>query len=696
MIPHNTNHPHPALVRQLQENSFLLRSAMLRRAVNKENRPVLAKRKLSLRAPFLIYRSNRSDASTFFPWSKVRMLPETRMPLNSLSPNADRLAELKALFPEAFSENRLDFDRLKQVLGEAVHTDRERYGLNWAGKTNAIHALQSLSVGTLKPDRNASVNFDTTEHMIIEGDNLEVLKLLQKSYFGKVKMIYIDPPYNTGNEFIYPDNFREGLEDYLKYTGQLSAEGTATTSNKETDGRYHSNWLSMMYPRIFLAKNLLRDDGVVFISIDDHEVHNLRLLMNEIFGEENFIATVIWQKVYSPKNTAMHFSEDHDYIVVYARNAEVWRPELLPRGEEANARYINPDNDPRGPWKPSDLTARNYYSNGMYEIVSRTGQIFKPAVGTYWRSSYDKFLELDRDNRIWWGSDGKNMPSLKRFLSEVKQGITPQTLWDYKSVGHTQEAKQELLEFVEFEDTQNVLNSVKPTRLIQRMLQIATEPDGEDIVVDFFAGSGTTAHAVMRQNEEDGGNRQYICVQLPHRLPKPERRLKTLFDITTQRVQRVINKYDEDTSKLRFAGDTKRNRGVKVFRLAASNFKIWEDGNLEEDADAVAAQLELFADNLLPDATPEDILFEILIKAGYDLNVSREEITVAGQSVYSIAEGRQLVCLERDITRETLAGMIARKPEGVICLDEAFHGDDALLTNTLLQMQDAGIRFQTI
>jgi len=624
------------------------------------------------------------------------MLPETRLPLNSLSPNADRLAELKSLFPEAFAEGKIDFDRLKQALGETVQTDRERYGLNWAGKTNAIHALQSLSVGTLKPDRKESVNFDTTENLIIEGDNLEVLKLLQKSYFGKVKMIYIDPPYNTGNEFIYPDNFREGLEDYLKYSGQLSAEGTATTSNKETDGRYHSNWLSMMYPRLFLAKNLLRDDGVIFISIDDHEVHNLRLLMNEIFGEENFIASIVWQKVFSPKNTARHFSEDHEYILLYAKQAETWLPELLPRTEEMEARYTNPDDDIRGPWTSSDLCARNYYSEGKYEVRCPSGRVIPgPPVGTYWRVKKSKFVELDAENRIHWGPDGNNMPRLKRYLSDVKAGLVPQTLWKYQDVGHTQEAKKAMLEAVEFKNEDVVFDTPKPPRLIKRALQLATKSSTEDVVLDFFAGSGTTGQAVLELNKEDGGNRRFILVQLPEQTEIKQ--FPTIATITRERVRRVIAKMNEaDAGKLDVADSASQDRGFKALRLAASNFKIWDDEGGDSDADTVAAQLELFANNLLPDAAPEDILFEILLKAGYDLNVSREEIVIAGQSVYAIAGEAMLICLERQITREALAGMIARKPQGVVCLDEAFHGDDALLTNTLLQMQDADIRFHTV
>jgi adenine-specific DNA-methyltransferase len=289
----------------------------------------------------------------------------------------EQLARLKELFPETFAEGQVDFEKLRATLGDLVDDRPERYTFTWAGKRDAIRLLQTPTRATLVPCREESVNFDETQHVFIEGDNLEVLKLLYKPYFGRVKMIYIDPPYNTGNDFIYPDNFADPLATYLQLTGQQDAEGTLLTSNPETSGRYHSAWLSMMYPRLFLARQLLREDGVIFVSIDDHEVHNLRLLMNEVFGEENFIATVIWQKVYSPKNTAKHFSEDHDYALVYARSAEVWRPNLLPRTAASNARYDNPDSDPRGPWKSGDLTARNYYSEGQYEVVSPAGKRFR-------------------------------------------------------------------------------------------------------------------------------------------------------------------------------------------------------------------------------------------------------------------------------------------------------------------------------
>jgi adenine-specific DNA-methyltransferase len=299
----------------------------------------------------------------------------------------------------------------------------------------------------------------------------------------------------------------------------------------------------MMYPRLVLARTLLRKDGIIFISIDDNEAHNLRQIMNEVFGEENFVASIIWQKVYSPKNTARHFSADHDFILVYARSAETWTPCLLPRTDEMEARYTNPDNDPRGPWKPGDLSARNYYSEGTYSVTCPSGRVIKePPTGRYWVVSEPKLKELDSDNRIWWGEDGNNVPAIKRFLSEVKEGRVPQTLWSYKEVGHTQEAKKELLEFVGFDNTDNVLDTVKPTRLLRRILQIATPAQGSDLVMDFFAGSAPTAHAVLLQNREDGGNRRFMTVQLPEALPVPEARLKTIADIGRDRIRCVIAK----------------------------------------------------------------------------------------------------------------------------------------------------------
>jgi len=605
----------------------------------------------------------------------------------------ERTDKLRDLLPEAFREGKIDFEVLKQALGVEVDPGRERYGLTWAGKAKAIRNIQTPSVGTLVPVPEESVNFASTENLIIEGDNLEVLKLLQKSYHNKVKLIYIDPPYNTGNEFIYPDNFREGLVDYLRYSGQINGEGIKLTTNTETDGRYHSKWLSMMYPRLFLARNLLREDGVIFVSIDDHEVHNLRLLMNEIFGEENFISTIIWQKVYSPKNTARHFSEDHDYIVIYARSGDLWNPNLLPRTEEANSRYDNPDNDPRGPWKPGDLTARNYYSEGTYSVNCPSGRVIAgPPKGRYWLVSKQKFEQLNVEGRIYWGAKGDNIPAFKRFLSDVKQGIVPQTLWKYDEVGHTQEAKKELLEHVSFENTDNVLNTVKPTRLIQRILKLTTKPTDNDVVLDFFAGSASTAHAVLKQNYEDGGNRHFICVQLPEELPVPEERLKSLIDIAKVRISNVIDKLNKEYDMVSVQQDC----GFKVFKLTSSNFKIWDAAEASRDVDELAKQLTLFTDNLKPDRSQLDILYEILLKAGLSLTEEFDQITAAGQAVFSVASGELLICLEPFIHRQTLRDMLQLQPRQVICLDTAFHGQDKLKTNTVLEMKSHDIKFRTV
>ncbi len=609
---------------------------------------------------------------------------------------AENIEKLKILFPELVTEGpeglSVNVDVLKQLVGDQTVTDcAEKYGLNWFGKRRARQLALTPSTGTLRPAPDESEDWDTTQNLFIEGDNLEVLKLLQKSYAGKVKLIYIDPPYNTGKDFIYRDDFRDNIRNYKKLTGQVDEEGSPLTTNTEASGRFHTDWLDMIYPRLKLARNLLRKDGVLFVSCDDNEVANLRLVLNEIFGEENFIASVIWQKVFSPKNSARHFSEDHDYILVYAQNAETWRPRLLPRTKAMEARYDNPDNDPRGPWTSGDLSARNYYGEGVYPVTCPSGRIIEgPPPGTYWRVSKEKFEELDRDKRIWWGNDGDNMPRLKRFLSEVKQGRVPQTLWTYKEVGHTQDAKKQLLELVHFENRDNVLDTVKPTSLIRRMLQLATEPDARDIVLDFFAGSGPTGHAVFEQNQVDDGNRRYILVQIPEPLPKPETHLHTLADITKERLRRAAKKIKEEHPE--WNGDT----GFRVFKLDSSNIKAWNPRTDDLEAD-LADQME----HILPDRTEADLLYELLLKLGLDLCVPIEQKEIAGKTVHAIGGGVLMTCLAEKITTEETEslglGIVGwhkeLAPAGdttCVFLDSAFENDVAK-TNLAAILEQAGI-----
>ena len=460
--------------------------------------------------------------------------------------NDTNYEQLKKLFPHAISVDEngkyvIDPQKLQMSLDPSKANIREDgYGLNWVGKKEAYHTAFSKNYKVLKPLKEDSKNWDETENILIKGDNLDALKILRHNYFESIKMIYIDPPYNTKNDgFVYNDNFTSSTEQTLEELG-YDREYIDYIENIQ-GAKTHSGWLSFMYPRLLLARDLLKDDGVIFISIDDNEVAQLRLLCDEVFGEENFVANLIWEKKFSPQNDAKWFSDNHDHILVYAKNKEIWRPKKLSRSEETNSRFTNPDNDPRGDWASSDMTVKTYSEKYDYPITTPSGKEIYPTKGRCWSISKEKFHELIKDNRIWFGKKGENVPRYKTFLSEVNEGIVPLTIWKYSDVGHNQEALQELKSLF---DGESYFDTPKPTKLISQILKIATKDN--DLILDFFAGSGTTAHAVMDLNAKDGGNRKYICVQWAEATPEKSEARKagyeTIFDITCERIKRAGEK----------------------------------------------------------------------------------------------------------------------------------------------------------
>ncbi|MBK5226232.1 MAG: site-specific DNA-methyltransferase [Thermoleophilia bacterium] len=613
------------------------------------------------------------------------------MDLSSQDIAEDKRQELLRLFPEVRTEGgKLDFERLKLALGEAVDTGRERYGMSWPGKADCFRTIQMPSLGTLRLAPEESVNFDTSENLIIEGDNLEVLKLLQKSYLGKVKMIYIDPPYNTGNDFIYPDNYSESLRTYLEYTGQVDAEGRKFGTNTDADGRFHSKWLNMMYPRLYLARNLLREDGVIFISIDDNEVHNLRALMNEVFGEENFVAAVIWQKRYSRENRGA-IGDAHDYLLVYAAHVEAFQEQraLIPMSEDQARVYKNPNGDPKGRWRAVPMTAQGYRPNQMYEIETPTGIRHEPPEGRCWSLIEPEYLKLKAAGRIYFGKEGSSQPGIIRYLSEV-EGLVPWTWWPAKEVGHTDEARKEIRAVF---GSQTVYDTPKPSRLIKRILEIAAGNEG--LVLDFFAGSGTTAQAVLDLNKQDNGNRKFILVQLPE--PTGREDYPTIAEITKERVRRVIKKVnEEDATKLDLDGDNQQDRGFRVFKLDESNFKPW-NADVSHDTEALKDQLDMHVEHVRDGRSQDDILYELLLKSGYPLTAPVETLTLAGKTVYSVAGGALFICLERELTLELIRAIAGLKPERVVCLDEGFAGNDQLKANAVQIFRTKGITsFKTV
>jgi len=534
--------------------------------------------------------------------------------------NEDRLDALKALIPEAFSEGRIDFDRLRLALGGVVDDRPERYTFSWAGKRDALRLLQTPTRATLLPAPDESLDFDTTRNIFIEGENLEVLKLLYKPYFGRVKMIYIDPPYNTGNDFIYPDDYTDPLGKYLELTGQQDAQGNLLTSNPETSGRYHSAWLSMMYPRLFLARQLLREDGVIFVSIDDHEVHNLRMLMNEVFGEENFIALFIWKSRQFPDSRAVtHISTDHEYILAYGKQALTSFRGI----ERDESKFTNPDNDPRGPWMSRSilgLATKEQRPNLHYEIVDpKTKFKFFPPENTGWRYSKDKMDKLISEGLIIFPPTPEGRPREKKFRSELlDEFISFPTIIDNI---FTANGTAEIREIFGYQ----VFDFPKPSGLLQCLVNQVT--DKNDIVVDLFAGSAPLAQALFNQNREDAGNRQFILVQLPEPTENPE--FPTIAEIGKERIRRVAARMKEDQDnggQMALPLETRstpEDLGFRVFKLAPSNFKPWV-GVEEKDAGVYARQMELFNDPLVEGWTVEGVLAELAVKHGFGLDYQVE------------------------------------------------------------------------
>ena len=601
-----------------------------------------------------------------------------KLKMHSPDMTQEHIARIRELFPNCVTEARgkdgslrlsVDFDLLRQELsGSIVEGPQERYHLDWPGKREAMLAANAPIAKALRPCREESVDFDTTKNLFIEGDNLDALKLLQETYLGKVKMIYIDPPYNTGNDFIYNDDFAETSEAYLSRSNQKDEAGNRLVANPDSNGRFHSDWLSMMYPRLKLARNLLADDGVIFISCDDSENCNLKKLCDEVFGNKNFIDTLIWEKRYSPQNAVQWFSESHDFILVYTKNKILWQPQLLERTQEMDTRYKNIDNDPRGPWKASDSTAQAGHAtkNQFYILTAPNGKKHHLPSGLCWRYTEETFKKLIKDNRVWFGKDGNNVPAIKKFLSEVKQGVACQTILKYTDVGHSQEGKKELKELFP-EGTP--FDTPKPIRLLKRLITLSGKQNF--ISLDFFAGSSTTAHAVMQLNAEDGGNRQFIMVQLPEACDAQSEAAKagygTIAEISKERIRRAGKKILE--------GDChegwNRDVGFRVLKVDTSNM-----ADVFYTPDALQQSLlDLTTDNIKPGRTPEDLLFQVLLDWGVELTLPIRKESIQGKTVFFVDDNALVACFDRGIDEALVRELAACAPLRVVFRDNGFVSD---------------------
>ena len=562
----------------------------------------------------------------------------------------------------------INFDVLRQLLGDnAVEDAPEAYEFNWVGKQAARAEVLEPIKKTLRPVKEDSVDWDNTQNLYIEGDNLKVLKLLQKSYLGKVKMIYIDPPYNTGNDFVYHDDFAMSADEYAEASGSVDELGNKYIKNMDSNGRFHSDWCSMMYSRLMVARTLLTEDGVIFISIDDNEQKNLKNLCDEVFGCNNFLAQVVWERAFSPINLMKHFSPSHDYILCYANDISKAVCHGIGRSDEANDRYSNPDNDPRGVWSSSDISVGPPVQENIYTITTPSGRNVEPPAGRSWSLSRKAFRERLEDNRIWFGPNGDNTPRIKRFLSELrKAGITPMTIWKHTEVDHSQGATQKLAKLF---DGKKYFDYPKPVTLIERCLQLYSDKDS--IILDFFSGSGTTAHAVMQLNAEDGGNRQYIMVQLPEETPEDSEARKagynTIPDIAKERIRRAGKKIKEESPLTTADLDT----GFRVFRLDEGNYEDVNRSPKEFKQD----QLDLFLNNIKTDRNDLDLLFGCMLDWGVQLSLPMTQEVVDGKTIYTVNDGDLVACFAENVSEDVVKAMAEKMPLRVIFRDSCFAQD---------------------
>lgn len=679
--------------------------------------------------------------------------------LATMDASTENRAELLRLFPEAHTEGgKIDFDKLRLVLGEMIDAGRERYSLTWPGKAQCFKTIQAPSLATLRPAPNESVNWDTTENLIIEGDNLEVLKLLQKAYLGKIKMIYIDPPYNTGKDFIYPDNYGETLQTYLEYTGQVDSEGRKFGTNTETDGRFHSKWLNMMYPRLYLAQNLLKDDGVILISIDDAEVENLRRICSEIFGEENFIACMVWEK--GRKNDAKLVSVGHEYLLIYARSLErlkelktVWREEK-PGAKEIWDEYIRlraeygdddskiekelqswfsslPKNHPskkwaryrridkNGPWRDDNIS----WPGGdgpRYDVIHpKTGKACQvPERGWVYATPETMQLRIAQ-GIVEFRDDHTEPPYRKSHIRPISYELADEVddLDDDEDQSPDDELATQVRGSYFYKQSQvsvkylrklmgaKLFDNPKDHEEIKRLIQYVLGDAKSEIVLDFFAGSGTTAESVMLLNRETKADHKFVLVQLPQALDERDKSgkaalaagFKTIADLTRERVRRAIKKIgEEESAQLGFEGDKKLDLGFRAYKLAESNFQNWEPGKAD-NTDSLGTQLTMYVNNIRDGRTESDILHELLLKSGFPLSTVVEKLSIAGKSVYSIGGGIFLVCLDKSLTLDVIRAMAEMKPSRVVCLDAGFAGDDQLKVNAVQTFKAKGVaKFQTV